>query len=175
MALLQIAAAQNLQDKVKKTVEGRAKLGIEAFAQALLGIPKILAENSGYDAQETVIKLQVWVMVCGAWFAVHGQQGCCVCTLYNFLESRTKLSVKAFCTCTAGQPHWAENLSYGAQQPSIRGCQAGMCNPQPAWLAVAQRQGHSGFSDEVDDVELQLRILVGWRAYIQWAFECVTD
>jgi T-complex protein 1 subunit zeta len=54
----EIAAAQNLQDKVKKTVEGRAKLGIEAFAQALLGIPKILAENSGYDAQETVIKLQ---------------------------------------------------------------------------------------------------------------------
>ena len=43
----------------RKTVEGRAKLGIEAFAQALLGIPKILAENSGYDAQETIIKLQV--------------------------------------------------------------------------------------------------------------------
>ena len=32
-------------------MEGRAKLGISAFAEALLGIPKILAENSGYDAQ----------------------------------------------------------------------------------------------------------------------------
>ena len=32
-------------------MEGRAKLGITAFAEALLGIPKILAENSGYDAQ----------------------------------------------------------------------------------------------------------------------------
>ena len=56
---MQIAAANHLQEKVKKTVEGRAKLGIDAFAQALLGIPKTLAENSGYDAQEAVIKLQV--------------------------------------------------------------------------------------------------------------------
>lgn len=46
-------------ENTRKTVEGRAKLGIEAFAQALLGIPKILAENSGYDAQETIIQLQV--------------------------------------------------------------------------------------------------------------------
>ncbi len=56
---MQVAAANHLQEKVKKTVEGRAKLGIDAFAQALLGIPKTLAENSGYDAQEAVIKLQV--------------------------------------------------------------------------------------------------------------------
>lgn len=35
----------------KKTIEGRAKLGIESFAEALMGFPKILAENSGYDAQ----------------------------------------------------------------------------------------------------------------------------
>ena len=45
-------------------MEGRAKLGIDAFAQALLGIPKTLAENSGYDAQETVIKLQVSFLAC---------------------------------------------------------------------------------------------------------------
>ena len=36
---------------MKSGVAGRAKLGVEAFAEALLGIPKILAENSGYDAQ----------------------------------------------------------------------------------------------------------------------------
>ncbi|KAA6416598.1 MAG: TCP-1 cpn60 chaperonin family [Trebouxia sp. A1-2] len=54
----EVAAAHNLMENTRKTVEGRAKLGIEAFAQALLGIPKILAENSGYDAQETIIKLQ---------------------------------------------------------------------------------------------------------------------
>lgn len=49
--LLQIAAAQNLREEVKKGVQGRAKLGVEAFAEALLGVPKILAENCGYDPQ----------------------------------------------------------------------------------------------------------------------------
>lgn len=34
-----------------KDVQGKAKLGIQAFAEALLIIPKILAENSGYDIQ----------------------------------------------------------------------------------------------------------------------------
>lgn len=48
---LQVAAAHHLQEVTRKEVEGRAKLGISAFAEALLGIPKILAENSGYDAQ----------------------------------------------------------------------------------------------------------------------------
>ena len=48
---VQIAAAHNLREEVKKGVEGRAKLGVEAFAEALLGIPKILAENCGFDAQ----------------------------------------------------------------------------------------------------------------------------
>jgi len=42
---------------VKKTVEGRAKLGVEVFAEALLVVPKTLAENSGYDAQEVIIDL----------------------------------------------------------------------------------------------------------------------
>lgn len=48
---VQVAAAHHLQEVTRKEVEGRAKLGITAFAEALLGIPKILAENSGYDAQ----------------------------------------------------------------------------------------------------------------------------
>jgi TCP-1/cpn60 chaperonin family len=39
--------------------QGRAKLGVEAFAEALLGTPKTLAENSGYDAQDSIIALQV--------------------------------------------------------------------------------------------------------------------
>lgn len=54
----EIAAAHHLRTVVKATVTGRAKLGIETFAEALLGFPKILAENSGYDTQETIIKLQ---------------------------------------------------------------------------------------------------------------------
>ena len=53
----EIAAAHHLRTVTVKTVSGRAKLGVEAFAEALLGVPKILAENSGYDPQESIIKL----------------------------------------------------------------------------------------------------------------------
>ncbi|XP_040280745.1 T-complex protein 1 subunit zeta [Bufo bufo] len=44
--------------KHKPNVKGRAQLGVQAFADALLIIPKVLAQNSGYDAQETLVKLQ---------------------------------------------------------------------------------------------------------------------
>uniref|UniRef100_A0A665TAZ0 Chaperonin containing TCP1, subunit 6A (zeta 1) n=1 Tax=Echeneis naucrates TaxID=173247 RepID=A0A665TAZ0_ECHNA len=44
--------------KHKPNVKGRAQLGVQAFADALLVIPKVLAQNSGYDPQETVLKLQ---------------------------------------------------------------------------------------------------------------------
>merc|ERR1712183_1042393 len=44
--------------KHKSSVKGRAQLGVQAFADALLIIPKVLAQNSGYDAQETLVKLQ---------------------------------------------------------------------------------------------------------------------
>ncbi|KAI3427025.1 hypothetical protein D9Q98_006967 [Chlorella vulgaris] len=54
----EVAAAHHLRTVTVKKVEGRTKLGIEAFAEALLGLPKILAENSGYDPQDTIIALQ---------------------------------------------------------------------------------------------------------------------
>ena len=41
----------------KATVQGRAKIGVQAFADALLCIPKALAQNSGFDAQATLIEL----------------------------------------------------------------------------------------------------------------------
>ena len=44
--------------KHKETVKGRARLGVQAYADALLVIPKVLARNSGHDAQETIVKLQ---------------------------------------------------------------------------------------------------------------------
>ena len=44
--------------KYKSDVSGRAKLGIQAYAEALLTIPKTLAENAGYDAQDSMLKLQ---------------------------------------------------------------------------------------------------------------------
>jgi T-complex protein 1 subunit zeta len=43
--------------KFKASVSGRAKLGVQAYAEALLTIPKTLAENGGYDAQDTMLKL----------------------------------------------------------------------------------------------------------------------
>lgn len=36
----------------------RAKLGVEVFAQALLALPKCLAENAGFDSQGVLIDLQ---------------------------------------------------------------------------------------------------------------------
>ncbi|CAH8481103.1 unnamed protein product [Heterobilharzia americana] len=44
-------------NKFAQTVKGRARLGVQAFADALLVIPKVLARNSGHDAQETMVKL----------------------------------------------------------------------------------------------------------------------
>ncbi|KAI4455314.1 chaperonin [Holotrichia oblita] len=42
----------------KDTVKGKARLGVAAYAEALLVIPKVLATNSGFDAQDTIVKLQ---------------------------------------------------------------------------------------------------------------------
>lgn len=54
----ELAASMHLRDTVVKATKGRAKLGVEAFAEALLVIPKTLAENSGLDVQECILKLQ---------------------------------------------------------------------------------------------------------------------
>lgn len=40
-------------------IEQRAQLGVEAFANALLVVPKTLAENSGLDTQDVIISLTV--------------------------------------------------------------------------------------------------------------------
>lgn len=53
----EVAASQALVE-FKKTVRGRARLGVQAFADGLLVIPKTLARNSGFDAQDTIVKLQ---------------------------------------------------------------------------------------------------------------------
>lgn len=41
----------------QKESKGKIRLGIQAFAEALLIIPKTLAVNSGHDAQDTIVKL----------------------------------------------------------------------------------------------------------------------
>lgn len=52
----EIACYDSLKE-FQKTVEGKAKLGVEAFADALMVIPKTLASNSGYEPQDTAIML----------------------------------------------------------------------------------------------------------------------
>ena len=55
---LEVACHRHLM-QFKETVKGRAKMGIEAFAQALLIIPKVLAQNAGLDTQEALVTLMV--------------------------------------------------------------------------------------------------------------------
>jgi len=50
-------AAHNELMEVKKQTAGKAKLGVQAFADALLVIPKTLAENAGFDVTDTIIDL----------------------------------------------------------------------------------------------------------------------
>lgn len=55
----QLAAANHLtSDAFKKTLKGKTKYGVAAFADALLIIPKTLAANSGHDIQDSLAKLQ---------------------------------------------------------------------------------------------------------------------
>lgn len=53
----ELAAHAHLEE-FKKTVKGKAKLGVQCFAEALLVIPKTLATNSGFDQMDTVIAMQ---------------------------------------------------------------------------------------------------------------------
>jgi len=44
-------------DKFKRTVKGKARLGVEIFSNAMLIVPKTLLENSGVDIQEKLLLL----------------------------------------------------------------------------------------------------------------------
>ncbi|XP_029041239.1 T-complex protein 1 subunit zeta [Osmia bicornis bicornis] len=52
----EVAASQALH-QYKEKVKGKQRLGVQAYAEALLIIPKTLAVNSGFDAQDTIVKL----------------------------------------------------------------------------------------------------------------------
>lgn len=51
-------AAHRMLMRRKHAVSGRAKLGVQAFADAMLIVPKTLAENSGLDVQNTIILVE---------------------------------------------------------------------------------------------------------------------
>lgn len=54
----EIAAHAHLQKYAQESVSGKKKLGVMAYADGLLVVPKTLAETSGHDPLETMIKLQ---------------------------------------------------------------------------------------------------------------------
>ncbi|GAA6054051.1 hypothetical protein JCM3770_001340 [Rhodotorula araucariae] len=54
----EIAAHKHLSEVVKRDAKGRAKLGVQAFADALLTVPKTLAVNAGLDVQDAIVALQ---------------------------------------------------------------------------------------------------------------------
>ena len=53
----EIACAEELKDFAKKEVEGKKFYGVNAFADALLIIPKAICENAGVDPQESIINV----------------------------------------------------------------------------------------------------------------------
>jgi len=53
----EIAAHAYLKKNLHKA-QGRTKLGVEVVAESLLVVPKAIAENSGHDAQDVIIKMQ---------------------------------------------------------------------------------------------------------------------
>lgn len=54
----EVAAAEHLSTYSKEHVSGKVKLGVNVFQEALLVIPRTLAQNSGFDVQETLLKVQ---------------------------------------------------------------------------------------------------------------------
>jgi T-complex protein 1 subunit zeta len=53
----ELACCRHLLDNLDKAT-GRAKIGMEIFAEALMVVPKALAENSGHDAHDVLIKMR---------------------------------------------------------------------------------------------------------------------
>ena len=50
----QVACAAHLNgQQFRKTIKGKSQYGVDAFADALLVIPKTLAANSGHDIQDS--------------------------------------------------------------------------------------------------------------------------
>jgi len=52
----EVAAHVHLE-QFKKSVEGKPRLGVQIFSNALLTFPKTLLENSGFDVQEKLLKV----------------------------------------------------------------------------------------------------------------------
>lgn len=53
----EVAAGLDLE-RYRETLSGKVRLGVQAFADAIMSIPKTLAKNAGYDPQESFLKIQ---------------------------------------------------------------------------------------------------------------------
>ena len=56
----QVALHAHLNSEgVRKAIKGKAKTGVQAFADAMLVIPKTLAANGGFDIQDSCMLLPI--------------------------------------------------------------------------------------------------------------------
>ncbi|KDD73752.1 TCP-1/cpn60 chaperonin, partial [Helicosporidium sp. ATCC 50920] len=54
----ELHCSRRLREETAPKAQGKARLGVLAFADAMLAIPRVLAENAGLDAQECLLALQ---------------------------------------------------------------------------------------------------------------------
>ncbi|KIK53462.1 hypothetical protein GYMLUDRAFT_250411 [Collybiopsis luxurians FD-317 M1] len=54
----EVSCSAHLSGPVKQAARGRVKMGVQAFADAMLIIPKMCAANGGFDVQDVVVVLQ---------------------------------------------------------------------------------------------------------------------
>eukprot|EP01056_Protomagalhaensia_sp_Gyna25_P004642 Protomagalhaensia_sp_Gyna_25__4641@NODE_431_length_3458_cov_55_269377_g332_i0_p1_GENE_NODE_431_length_3458_cov_55_269377_g332_i0NODE_431_length_3458_cov_55_269377_g332_i0_p1_ORF_typecomplete_len575_score114_92Cpn60_TCP1/PF00118_24/5_9e141MOZART1/PF12554_8/0_34MOZART1/PF12554_8/5_1e02_NODE_431_length_3458_cov_55_269377_g332_i02441725 len=54
----EIACCEHMKKYAEEHVDGKAKLGYQLFGNSLLAIPRALIKNSGFDAQECLLKMQ---------------------------------------------------------------------------------------------------------------------
>jgi len=71
----ELAASMHLTQNVLPKTKGKAQLGIEAFAEALLIVPKTLAANSGFDIQESLLQLKEERQATGMAIGLNCQTG----------------------------------------------------------------------------------------------------
>lgn len=68
-------AAHKVLVAYKEQVKGRARLGVQAYADAMLVIPKVLAQNAGFDPQDSIVKMQQELVDSGPLVGLDLQSG----------------------------------------------------------------------------------------------------
>lgn len=74
----ELACAASLMEYAQREVTGKAKLGVLAFAEAMLVVPKTLAENSGFDISVRALGREA----CCCYS--HRRCCCCLASCFSF-------------------------------------------------------------------------------------------